>query len=107
MTQEQFEKLMEYEQELRWAYRQNFLSMGSGKFGELMVIYKELYNSELSKAQKNCGTCRLNAVKRIATDYFAFQQKIATEQKEERTKSKKGRPKKMQQIENELDTKSN
>lgn len=100
--------------ELKWALRQNFLSMGNGKFSELMEIYKSLYNEELTKAQKGCGTCRLRAVKRIATDFFAYQQKLAVKEKEERLKEaqeeapkpKKGRPKKMQQIENELDNKS-
>lgn len=96
--------------ELKWALRQNFLSMGNGKFSELMEIYKSLYNEELTKAQKGCGTCRLRAVKRIATDFFAYQEKLAVKEKEERLKEapkpKKGRPKKMQQIENELVNKS-
>ena len=104
MTNEQFERLKPYEQELKWAHRQNFLSMGNGRFGELMVIYKELYNSELNKSQRACGTCRLRAVKRIATDFFDHAQNLAIAEKEERLnepteedkpKKKAGRPRKI------------
>lgn len=91
MTQEQFEKLKEYEQELRWAGMQNFLSMANGRFKELMALYTEIYGESLNKAQMTCSTCRLRAVKRLWTSYNEYAQQAAQEQKKKRV----GRPKKI------------
>ena len=100
MTREQYDKLQQYEQELRYAVRMNFMSLSNGKFGEIMTIYKEMYGEMLNKSQMGCSTCRLNALKRIGNDYFGFQQELAKKEKEERlsettTKKKAGRPKKI------------
>ena len=110
MKKEQYEKLQGFEQDLRYAYRTNFLSMGSGRFKDLMSIYKDLYGVGLNQRQSSCSTCRLNAVKKIAGDYFAFQQQLAEEEKierqeaidlgleEEKPKKKAGRPRKIDLI---------
>jgi len=107
MTKEQYDKLQEFEQELRYAYRMNFMSMGNGRFKELMTIYKELYGVGLNQRQSSCSTCRLNAIKRIAGDFYAFQQQLAEEEKKQREieelkakeeaqpKKKAGRPRKI------------
>ena len=87
MTQEDYERLKSYEQELKYAVRMNFMSMPQGKFNEIMAIYKDVYGTELSKAQRNCSTCRLNALKRLGNDYFAHQQEYAKKLQEEAQKA--------------------
>lgn len=97
MTKEQYEKLTQYEQELRYAVKLNFMSMPNSKFNDIMAIYNELYPA-LNPRQLACSTCRLNALKKMGADYFSYQQAIAEEQKEEReeeNKPKRGRPKKI------------
>lgn len=83
MTKEQYKKLVQYEQELRYAYKLSFMSMSRGKFNEIMEVYNEIWEP-LSPRQANCGTCRLKAMKRIGEAYFNFQQEMAKEAKEER-----------------------
>lgn len=107
MTKEQYERLQKFEAELRYAVRMNFMSMTNGKFAELVMIYKDLYGQELNKRQMGCSTCRLNALKRIGKDYFAYQQELAEKEKAERLekakestvdepkKKKAGRPRKI------------
>lgn len=108
MTREQYDKLQEFEQDLRYALRMNFMSIGNGRFKELMNIYKEMYGVGLTLRQSSCSTCRLNAIKRIANDYNEFQQRLAEEEKktreeeaidleleEDKPKKKAGRPRKI------------
>lgn len=83
MTKEQYEKLVQYEQELRYAYKLSFMSMSRSKFNEIMEVYNEIWEP-LSPRQANCGTCRLKAMKKIGEAYFQFQQEMAEEAKEER-----------------------
>jgi hypothetical protein len=94
MTREQYEKLQVYEQELRYAYRMNFMSMSNGKFADLLVIYKDLYGETLTKGQRGCSTCRLNVLKKIAADYFDMQEQIAKEEKKQRIEATEAQPKK-------------
>lgn len=107
MTKEQYERLQKFEAELRYAVRMNFMSMTNGKFAELVMIYKDVYGQELNKRQIGCSTCRLNALKRLGKDYFAYQQELAEKEKAERLekaeepkveepkKKKAGRPRKI------------
>lgn len=80
MTKEQVERLQKYEQELNWALHQNFMSMTNSKFNEIMSVYNEIYETPLSRSQMNCSTCRLNAVKRLAKDYFNTKADIGNEE---------------------------
>lgn len=80
MTKEQVERLQKYEQELNWALHQNFMSMTNSKFNEIMSVYNEIYETPLSRSQMNCSTCRLNAVKRLAKEYFNTKADIGNEE---------------------------
>lgn len=80
MTKEQVERLQKYEQELNWALHQNFMSMTNSKFNEIMSVYNEIYETPLSRSQMNCSTCRLNAVKRLAKEYFNTKTDIGNEE---------------------------
>ena len=101
MTKEQYEKISEYEQQLRWAVKSNFIHMTNTEFSKLAMMYKEFYGEALTQSQMTCNTCRLRALQRLGNDYFAYQQQMADEQKEERldepqpTKTNKGRKKKI------------
>lgn len=99
MTQEQYEKCKEWEQQLRWAVKSNFVHMNNTDFSKVAAIYKEVFGEGLTLAQMTCNTCRLRALKRLGEDYFNYEQKLAQEAKEERTqepeKKKVGRPKKI------------
>lgn len=110
MKKENIEKLQPFEQKLRYAVKQNFMSMASGEFSQLMDIYEDEYGTSLTQAQRNCSTCRLNALKRLGNDYFntiAEQQKEERmkeeEQVEEKPKSKRGRPSKIKEIEKSIE----
>lgn len=99
MTREQFEKCKEWEQQLRWAVKSNFVHMNNTDFSKVAAIYKEVFGEGLTLAQMTCNTCRLRTLKRLGEDYFNYEQKLAQEAKEERTqeteKKKAGRKKKI------------
>lgn len=102
MTQEQFEKLMPYEQELRYITKLQFMSLSQQKFNAIMEVYKEVFNETLNPRQMGCSTCRLRALTRIGKEFDAYKQQLAQADKEERLnteqpkeKKKVGRPKKI------------
>lgn len=99
MTREQYEKCKVYEKELRWAWKSSFVHMSNTEFSKVAAIYKDVFGEGLTLAQMTCNTCRLKALSRLAESYFAMQQELAQEAKEERTqepeKKKAGRPKKI------------
>ena len=99
MTREQYEKCKEWEQQLRWAVKSNFVHMNNTDFSKVAAIYKDVFGEGLTLAQMTCNTCRLRALKRLGESYLDMQQKLAQEAKEERTqepeKKKAGRPKKI------------
>ena len=69
MTEEQYKVLKKYEQQLTAAARNNFLRLSSAEFNELAAVYDSLFRP-LRPSQRNCNTCRLNALKSL---YNAFQ----------------------------------
>lgn len=97
MTQELYEKCKQYEQNFRWAINSNFVHMTAGEFAKVAVLYREAFAEEIKNL--NCNTCRLNALKRLGTEYFIFQQELANRQKDDRAedtpKKKAGRPPKI------------
>ena len=102
MTQEQFEKLLPYEQELRYITKLQFMSLSQQKFNAIMEVYKEVYGETLNPRQMACSTCKLRALTRIGKEFEAYKQQLAEAEKEERlneqpkeNKKKVGRPKKI------------
>ena len=93
MTQEIFERLNKFEKVLSNAVRCDFVRVSSLDFCEIAGIYAQLFGVELTQRQKNCNTCRLNALKKVGEEYFAYQQELARKQTEKR---KGGRPKKIE-----------
>lgn len=98
MTREQVEKCNEYEQELRWAVKSNFVHMSNTEFSKIASLYKEVFGKALTVNQMTCNTCRLNAMKELGNDYFASRDKYTIEDRDKEkdtTKKKVGRPKKI------------
>lgn len=98
MTKEIYERCrdMGLEDVFKQAIRLNFMSMTNSKFMEIMKVYDEVYDKPLTKSQMNCSTCRLNALKKLGTDYFAYEQEMAKEEMAKRQEKRKaGRPRKI------------
>lgn len=68
MTEEQYKVLKKYEQQLTAAAKNNFLRLTHNEFNELAGVYDGLFRP-LRQSQRNCNTCRLNALKSL---YNAF-----------------------------------
>lgn len=68
MTEEQYQVLLKYEQQLTAAAKCNFLRMSASDFNVLAAVYDNLFRP-LRPSQRNCNTCRLNALKSL---YNAF-----------------------------------
>lgn len=94
LTKEEYERLKPYEKELRSAVKNSFLHMSGSDFMKVAEIYKDVIGKELTKSQKGCNTCRLNALKLLGGLYLAY----TSELKEEEKKEKKPRQKKLENI---------
>lgn len=103
MKKELYDKAKEFENIFKYALKMDFLRVTPEVFNEIMKIYEEHFQKNLSKSQKQCNTCRLKAIKEIGRVYFEEQekqkeQKGQEEQKEQPPKSegkKRGRPRKL------------
>lgn len=95
MTQEIYESLEKFDKVLTNAVRCDFVRVSSLDFCELAGIYTQLFGVELTQRQKNCNTCRLNALKKIGGEYFEYKEQIAKKD----AKKKGGRPKKIEGVE--------
>ena len=101
MTREQVEKARKYEQAFRWT-KNNFVHLDAGQVNEIAELSQEVFGKEMTRNERNCGTCRLRVMKELANDWFAsvaqYQKEDREEEekaKEEPKKNKGGRPKKM------------
>lgn len=68
MTEEQYRVLQKYEDKLNNALRNSFLRMSPSEFNEVAAVYDQLY-TPLRQSQRNCNTCRLNALKTLGRAY--------------------------------------
>lgn len=97
MTKEELEVLAEYESDFRMAIGSNFVRMDATRFNKIADLYAKHCGVELTKSQRNCSTCRLNALKTLGTEYFNWKkhyEEIKDEAPAEEPK-KKGRPRKI------------
>lgn len=84
--EEVFKKLEKYEKQLNWAKSQNFLRLSVGEFNDIASAYHTLFNTGLNQSQMTCPTCKLNATKKVAEEYFKFKMEQAKKAKEEQEK---------------------
>lgn len=79
MTDEQYQVLKKYEQQLTAAAKNNFLRLSSAEFNELAAVYDSLFRP-LRPSQRNCNTCRINALKTL---YGVYKEAEKNQQEEE------------------------
>ena len=73
MKQEIYLQLLPIERQLKSAQQSNYARLSAAEFEKFCNLYKDTYGVELTRNEKNCNTCRLKAIKKIAKDYFEFQ----------------------------------
>lgn len=73
MKNEIYLKLNPIERQLRSAQDSNYARLSSADFESFCAVYELQYGIALTKNERNCNTCRLKALKRIAKDYFEYQ----------------------------------
>ena len=88
MTEEQYKVLEKYDSVLNAAVKSNFLRLPSSEFNEIAAVYDQLF-TPLRQSQRNCNTCRLNALKTIGRVYFDEKEKRAAEAAEKTAESGK------------------
>lgn len=67
-----YEQLLKYKENLTSA-KKGYVRMSRGEFNDVARIYKDLYGTGLTLSQMNCGHCKLNALKRLAGDFEAYE----------------------------------
>lgn len=67
-------KLNPIEKQLKSVLLSNYARLSANEFDEFCSVYKQHYGEELSRSERNCNVCRLKALKRIANDYFQYQE---------------------------------
>lgn len=93
MTKEQHDRLSKYEQHFNTAYRLNYLrNLGREAVTELDEVYVELFGHS-SKLKSGCSACVMSEVKRMAREYYDYQepeeQPQETDNKPKKTRRKK------------------
>lgn len=88
IDKENMEKLSKWETVFNNAIKLNFIHLSASEFGEIANLYKAVFGKTLTKSQMGCNSCRLRALKELATEYFLNKEK-------ENNKPKRGRPKKI------------
>lgn len=72
ITKEQYLGLLPIERQLKSALYSNYARISAAEFEGFCGLYKAIYGTELTRGEKNCSTCRLKALKKVAVDYFYF-----------------------------------
>jgi hypothetical protein len=94
LDKETMEKLLPYEKDLKYAVRSNFVNMRMSDFEKVAEIYNGIY-TPLRKGQMSCGSCRLQALRKIGEDYLKTK-----EFSEELAKKKAMKEKEKEEVEN-------
>lgn len=99
MTKEIYERLKEYENILKYAISMDYLRVTPDVFKVLAEIYKDYTGKALTRAQLNCNSCRIKAIKELGKGYYAYTPEEETKPK----KAKKGRPRKIDVVDGETE----
>lgn len=80
MTQEQYEILKKYEEQLSTAKIGNYVRrMYATALEELDNLYKEMFPSTHLSIKSGCSSCVLKALKQMAEPFFQYKTKAETE----------------------------
>lgn len=74
MKNEQYLKLLPIERQLKSAQQSNYARLSAIEFAVFCDAYQDLYGVALTKNEQNCNICRLKALKKVAADYFQYQE---------------------------------
>ena len=74
MKNEIYLKLNPIERQLKSALLSNYARLSAREFQEFCSIYEQQYGVALTRNEQNCNTCRLKALKKIANEYFQYQE---------------------------------
>lgn len=73
MKQEIYLQLLPIERQLKSAVQSNYARLSAREFEEFCATYQSQYGVALTRNEQNCNACRLKALKKIAADYFEYQ----------------------------------
>lgn len=80
MTQEQYQILLKYEEQMLSAKIGNYVrKMYSQTLKELDTVYQQLFNQK-SKLLSGCGKCILTDCKRLADEFFKYKDELEKQQ---------------------------
>lgn len=84
MTQEQFEKLKQYENHLYTAKNCDYVrGLTAQTVKELSDLYEEIISKNNNGFKSGCSRCRLRSLKDLARVYYQYQEAQAKEQEEQ------------------------
>lgn len=76
MTQRHFDILAKYEEKLLKA-QSNYVRFSPRELDEVFAVSQEMYGVRITPAQRNCASCVIAALKRLADAYFTAKKQYA------------------------------
>lgn len=76
MTQKHFEILAKYEDKFLKA-KSNYVRFSPRELDEVFAVSQEMYGVRITPAQRNCASCVISALKRLADAYFTAKKQYA------------------------------
>lgn len=76
MTQRHFEILAKYEEKFLKA-KSNYVRFSPRELDEVFAVSQEMYGVRITPAQRNCASCVINALKKLADAYFTAKKQYA------------------------------
>lgn len=76
MTQKHFEILAKYEEKFLKA-QSNYVRFTPRELDEVFAVSHEMYGVRITPAQRNCASCVIGALKKLADAYFTAKKQYA------------------------------
>lgn len=76
MTQRHFEILAKYEEKFLKA-KSNYVRFSPRELDEVFAVSQEMYGVRITPAQRNCASCVISALKKLADAYFTAKKQYA------------------------------
>lgn len=76
MTQRHFEILAKYEEKFLKA-KSNYVRFTPRELDEVFAVSQEMYGVRITPAQRNCASCVISALKKLADAYFTAKKQYA------------------------------
>ena len=72
MKTETYTKAHQIEVKLEYAYKMGYITLQSSEKAIFYEVYKETFNKELTRSEKACPHCMMQAVRRFWPEYLKF-----------------------------------